>query len=212
MKIKFSGVSKILFASISFTILLLAARIIYTGTLTYAFYLWNLFLALIPLGASSRLIRQNKLGIIAIAWLSLWLLFLPNAPYLVTDIFHFKERSGCPQWFDLVLVSSASWNGIFAGILSLLQAERFLKKIFENKWVQLSLVFSIILCGYGVYMGRFLRFNSWDIITDPLGVGNFIKGSLIHPHQNLSLWAFTIVFSGMFGIIFFTIKRLKTEN
>ncbi len=212
MKIKFSGVSKILFASISFTILLLAARIIYTGTLTYAFYLWNLFLAIIPLGASNRLIRQNKLGIIAIIWLSLWLLFFPNAPYLVTDIFHFRERAGCPQWFDLVLVSSASWNGIFAGILSLLQVERFLKKFFENKWVQPSLVFFIILCGYGVYMGRFLRFNSWDIIKDPLGVGNFIKGSLIHPHQNLSLWAFTVVFSGMFGIIFFTIKRLKTEN
>ena len=212
MKIKFSEVNKILFASISFTVLLLVARIIYTGELTYAFYLWNLFLALIPVVASSRLIRQNKLGIIAVAWLSLWLLFFPNAPYLVTDIFHFRERPGCPQWFDLVLVSSASWNGIFTGILSLMLVEKFLKRFFENKWVQLSLVFFIILCGYGVYMGRFLRFNSWDIITDPLGVGYFIKNSLIHPHQNLSLWAFTIVFSGLFGIIFFTIKRLKTEN
>lgn len=212
MKIKFSGVYKILFASISFTILLLVARIIYTGELTYAFYLWNLFLALIPLAASSRLIQQNKLGIIAVAWLSLWLLFFPNAPYLVTDIFHFRERSGCPQWYDLILVSSASWNGIFTGILSLLQVEKFLKKLFENKWVQLSLVFFIILCGYGIYMGRFLRFNSWDVITDPLGVGSYIKNSLIHPHQNVSLWAFTIVFSGMFGIIFFTIKKLKTEN
>jgi uncharacterized membrane protein len=212
MKIKFSGVYKIIFASISFTILLLIARIIYTGEFTYAFYMWNLFLALIPLVASSRLIHQNKLGIIAVAWLSLWLLFFPNSPYLVTDLFHFKERSGCPQWFDLVLVSSATWNGIFTGILSLLQVERFLKKFFENKWVQLSLAFFIILCGYGVYMGRFLRFNSWDLIIDPIGVGSYIKNSLVHPHQNLSLWAFTVVFSGMFGIIFFTIKNLKIEN
>jgi uncharacterized membrane protein len=212
MKIKFSGVYKIIFASISFTILLLIARIIYTGEFTYAFYMWNLFLALIPLVASARLIHQNKLGIVAVAWLSLWLLFFPNSPYLVTDLFHFKERSGCPQWFDLVLVSSATWNGIFTGILSLLQVERFLKKFFENKWVQISLAFFIILCGYGVYMGRFLRFNSWDLIIDPIGVGSYIKNSLVHPHQNLSLWAFTVVFSGMFGIIFFTIKNLKIEN
>jgi uncharacterized membrane protein len=141
MKIQFSEINKILFASIFFTMLLLIARVIYTGKFTYAFYTWNMFLALIPLWSSRRLLCQNKLDIIAVGYLSLWLLFSPNAPYLITDIFHFKDRAGCPAWFDLVLVSSASWNGIFIGILSLLQVERFLKRYFENKWVQQPLSF-----------------------------------------------------------------------
>ena len=212
MKIQFSEINKILFASIFFTMLLLIARVIYTGKLTYAFYTWNMFLALIPLWSSRRLLCQNKLDIIAVGYLSLWLLFFPNAPYLITDIFHFKDRAGCPAWFDLVLVSSASWNGIFIGILSLLQVERFLKRYFENKWVQPTLIIFIILCGYGVYLGRFLRFNSWDIFKDPAGLSYYIKDSLIHPHQNLSTWAFTIIFSCMFGIIFFTIKKLEIEK
>jgi uncharacterized membrane protein len=69
----------------------------------------------------------------------------------------------------------------------------------------------IMLGAYVVYMGRFLRFNSWDIISDPADLAHYIKNTFIHPHQNFSMWAFTIVFSLLFGIIFFTVKELKEE-
>lgn len=210
MKTNTSAINKILFASVCFTMLLLLARIIRTGELVYTFYPWNIFLALIPLFASRRLLKQKRPGIKAILYLMIWLLYLPNAP--VTDLFHFEERRGCPIWFDLVLVSSGSWNGIITGILSLLNVEKFLKRHFENKVVQTSILFFIALCGYGVYLGRFLRFNSWDIITNPAGLASYIKSSLTHPHQNISAWAFTIIFSCMFGIIFFTIRSLNMRE
>lgn len=212
MKTNLSRTNKIVFVSLSFTMILLIARIIYTEQFIYAFYPWNIFLALVPLISSRRLLNQNRLGIKAFCYLAIWLLFLPNAPYLVTDLFHFKERTGCPLWFDLILVSSASWNGIITGTLSLMQVEQFLARHFKQKWVQVGLLFFIMLCGYGVYLGRFRRFNSWDIITNPFDLAYYIKNSLVHPHQNLSAWAFTIVFSLLFGIIFFTIKGLNAGN
>jgi len=148
----------------------------------------------------------------AICLLAMWLLFFPNAPYLVTDLFHFSEREGCPVWFDLILVSSASWNGIMIATISLLRVEEFLRKCFNHKKVLLLLLFFIVLCGYGVYLGRFPRFNSWDIITNPTGLAYYITNSLIHPHRNISVWAFTATFSWLFGIIFFTIKILGEEK
>ena len=206
-------INNILFVSVSFTMILLIARIIYTHKLVYAFYSWNIFLALIPFMCSRKLINQIKPGIKTFCYLIIWLLFLPNAPYLVTDIFHFTERIGCPVWFDLILVSSASCNGFIIGTISLMHVEQFLNRYLKHGWVQLSLLFFIALCGYGVYLGRFLRFNSWDIITDPVDLTYYIKNSLLHPHQNLSVWAFTIIFSLLFGIIFFTIKGLNgTKN
>ncbi len=204
-----SSIGKVLSLSVSFTMILLAVRIIYTQKLVYGFYPWNLFLAFIPLIASSKLLNQNRLNWKAVCLLMIWLLFFPNAPYLITDLFHFTEREGCPPWFDLILVSSATWNGIIIGALSLLQVEKFLEKSFNHTKVRLMLLFFILLCGYGVYLGRFLRFNSWDIVTNPSNLAYFIKNSLLHPHQNISTWAFTIFFGLLFAIIFFTIKGLN---
>ena len=212
MKTNFSGIDKILFVSVSFTLALLVARLVYTHEVVYMFYPWNFFLALIPMACSKRLGKLDKMNFNAICYLTIWLLFFPNAPYLVTDLFHFSEREGCPGWFDLILVSSASWNGIIIAAISLLQVEQFLRKSYNNKKVMLLLLFFIALCGYGVYLGRFPRFNSWDIITNPTGLAYFIKNSLIHPHEHISAWAFTSIFSLLFGIIFFTIKILYGER
>ena len=93
-----------------------------------------------------------------------------------------------------------------------MQVEQFLKEHFEHKRVQVSLLFFIALCGYGVYLGRFARFNSWDIITNPADLAYHIKNSLVHPYQHMAAWAFTLIFSLLFGIIFFTIKGLHVGN
>ncbi|MEO6219261.1 MAG: DUF1361 domain-containing protein [Ginsengibacter sp.] len=212
MKANISGTNKILFISIFFTMLLLAIRIIHTHEYVYAFYPWNLFLALIPLASSKRLRNQTRFGWKALFYLAIWLLFFPNAPYLLTDLFHFTERDGCPPWFDLILVSSASWNGIVIATISLLQVENFLGKCLHYKMVRMMIFCFIVLCAYGVYLGRFLRFNSWDVIANPGDLAYYIKNSLIHPRQNFSTWAFTLIFSLLFGIIFFTIKGLNQEK
>jgi uncharacterized membrane protein len=212
MKTRLTGVEKALTLSITFSISLLAIRILYTKSDVYAFYIWNTFLGIVPFLCSRKLTSQTRLGLKSILLLGGWLLFFPNAPYLVTDLFHFTARSGSPAWFDMILVTSASWNGLAMGIISLLQVEYFLKAHFRGKWVKLISYLFILLCGYGIYLGRFLRFNSWDILTNPLSLFSSIYHSILHPVQHTGTWAFTLIFSCLLGIVYSMAKQMQQRS
>jgi len=205
---KMNDLQQLVSISLGFTLVLLAARVFYTGTVMYFFYPWNLFLALVPVFFSGLLLKQKTLNYKSILLLSLWLLFLPNAPYLVTDIFHFEERPPVPFWFDLMLVVSGAWNGILLCMISLLRVERFLKTVCTPKLTGKIMPLIIFLCGYGVYIGRYLRYNSWDVVTEPVGILRMSTHHIHHPFQNLNVWLFTFVFASFLGIIYFTIKKL----
>lgn len=205
---RLSVIEKMLMISVMFTIFLLGARIIYTGQLTYVFYVWNLFLAIIPVVAGRQLARYESFGFSSVTLLMVWLLFFPNAPYIITDVFHFTERPPVPQWYDLLLVISGAWNGLMLGIVSLLYVEDFLLKRLCGMKVNLIVSGSIVLCAFGIYLGRFLRFNSWDVVTDPRDLMHAIGYRLVYPFQHVGTWAFTFAFSGLLWIIYFTLKNL----
>jgi uncharacterized membrane protein len=205
---KMNDVQQLVSISLGFTLALLIIRLFYTGTAMYFFYPWNLFLALVPVFFSGLLLKQKTLNYKSILLLALWLLFLPNAPYLVTDIFHFEERPPVPFWFDLMLVVSGAWNGILLCMISLLRVERFLKTVCTPKLTGKIMPLIIFLCGYGVYIGRYLRYNSWDVVTEPIGILRTSTHHIHHPFQNLNVWLFTFVFASFLGIIYFTIKKL----
>jgi uncharacterized membrane protein len=205
---KMNDLQQLVSISLGFTLVLLAARVFYTDTIMYFFYPWNLFLALVPVFFSGLLLKQKTLNYKSILLLGLWLLFLPNAPYLVTDIFHFEERAPVPFWFDLMLVVSGAWNGILLCMISLLRVERFLKTVCTPKLTGKIMPLIIFLCGYGVYIGRYLRYNSWDVVTEPVGILRMSTHHIHHPFQNLNVWLFTFVFASFLGIIYFTIKKL----
>lgn len=202
------GIERMLIVSASFTILLLAFRVVYSAQLMYSFYAWNLFLAAIPLFISRTLLERSFNAYKTVALLICWLIFLPNAPYIVTDVFHFTERPRVPKWFDLLLVISASWNGLMLGIVSLLQVDEFLLKIVSRVKVNIIIVISLVLSAFGIYLGRFLRFNSWDVIVNPVDLAYALGYRVIHPGQNVRTWAFTVFFGAMFSIMYFTIKKL----
>lgn len=206
---KISPIEKMLMLSICFTMCLLAIRIFRTNELTYVFYTWNMFLAIIPILFSRRLEKQESIGFATYLLIGGWLLFFPNAPYIITDLFHYRERNSAPKWYDLLLVTSAAWNGLLLGIASLMQVETYLTKHIKAGWVRLAVFSSMILCGYGIYIGRFLRFNSWNIITKPNKLINASAHHILQPQQNIKLWAFTFLFAAMFGIIYFTLKAMK---
>ena len=206
---KISAVEKMLMLSIGFTMTLLCIRIARTHELTYIFYAWNMVLAVIPFVFSRRLEHQSKFGLIACLFIGGWLLFFPNAPYIITDLFHYKEREPVPKWYDLLLVTSAAWNGLLLGIASLMQVETFLAKHIKAIWVRLAVFASMVLCGYGIYIGRFLRFNSWNVVTKPSRLANASAHHILQPQDNLKLWGFTFLFAAMFGIIYFTLKAMK---
>jgi len=209
---KLTPTEKILMVSLGFTISLLAFRIVYSGTLTYIFFAWNLFLAAIPFLFSRKLKKHEKITKVSFLLIAGWLLFLPNAPYVVTDIFHFKERHPVPLWYDLLIVASAAWNGLCLGFISMMQVEQFLSKLLSKEKVQILISCFMFLCGYGIYIGRYMRYNSWDIVSDPLSLISESTDPFLNPILHFRVWEFTLLFSVMLSIIYFTLKNLPLNT
>lgn len=208
MNLKISNTSKVLLVSIAFSMSLLLVRFVYSNTLDYRFYGWNTFLAAIPYLMSTQLLKLRKMGFIAFVFLGIWLLFFPNAPYMITDLFHYEERPEVPYWYDLMVVITGAWNGLILGLVSLMNVEIFLARYLKQGWVMFCVCISLLLCGYGVFIGRFLRFNSWDIVTDPAYIAYSSAKHVFRWQQYHKLWVFTILFSVLLGIIYFTLKNL----
>ncbi len=203
---------KMIALSVGFNFLLVVVRIILTGELQYANYFWNTFLAILPLYFAYQLSERKKVDLKAAILFALWLLFFPNAPYLVTDLIHFEPQLNYSKWADILLVMTASWNGVMIGVISLMKAEKFAKKHLNKISVRIFNVIAIFLCGYGIYLGRFLRYNSWDVVTNPIQLSMDLLGTVFLPHQHLRTWMFTLLFGTMFGIFYYTVKQLSLEK
>ncbi len=209
MKTHFAS-KKMIYLSLGFSVLLIAARIIYTSELHYIFICWNLFLAWVPF-ALSNILRAGK---DARLWLQVtllfgWLIFFPNAPYIITDFLHLGESPVVPLWFDVLLLFTASWNGLLLGILSLFQVEKFLEEKFNSRLAGICIVIFLFLCGFGVYAGRYLRWNSWEVFTDPRNIIQDTAILVLNPREHPGTWGVTVLFGVMLSIIYFTVKKLK---
>jgi uncharacterized membrane protein len=208
MNFRISTISKMLLLSVCFTMALWLVRFYYSSTTDYGFYGWNTFLAAIPYFVSTQLLKLKKLNTLAILMLAVWLVFFPNAPYIITDLFHYEERLPVPYWYDLLLVISGAWNGLILGMVSLMNVEIFLRRFLKPGWVKLAVVASLFLGSYGVFIGRFLRFNSWNVITDPRILVYTSAHHVLLPRNYPKLWVFTILFTVFLGIIYYTLQYL----
>ncbi len=201
-----------LLASSCFSCLLLFGRMITTQSLGYIFLPWNLFLAFVPYWiswwmTSNVSIIQNKIKLI----LSLagWLLFIPNSFYIITDLFHFTHIRSAPKWFDLLLIFSFAWNGILCGIISLRRIEIILSVV-KGKEFSLLIIFVVMwLNAFGIYIGRYLRYNSWDVISDPFSLISEIASMVFHPFDNLWEWGMIFCYSIFMTLLYFTLKKLS---
>ena len=193
-----------------FSVGLILFRIIYTGHLLFVFLVWNLFLAYVPYAISKRItfrpVKRRWRFLLAVF---IWLLFIPNSFYILTDLFHLDMNETVPLWYDLALLLSFAWSGLLFGIVSVRQME----KLFEvNVNVKLELFFIVpimALNGLGVYVGRYLRFNSWDVITNPFQLINDIIYLFIHPIRNRFDWSMIICYTVFLTLIYYTIKKLS---
>jgi uncharacterized membrane protein len=189
-------------------------RASYSDTKTFLFLNWNLFLAFIPWLLSSLAILKpsiQKRKIVIFLLLGTWLLFFPNAPYILTDLFHLRARYTIPIWFDLVLILSFAWTGLLFGFLSLWDIERILRKSINPKLVRCISVFLLFLGSFGVYLGRYLRWNSWDIIREPFGLFYDIGDRIINPFEHTRTWGMTL-FMGLFLTIIYLSFRLVRKR
>jgi uncharacterized membrane protein len=205
-----SGIHQILLASCCFSIMLIAIRVFYTGSFIFCFLIWNMFLAYVPYLISSLLFRKPQLidkTILFIAICIAWLLFIPNSFYIITDLFHLKWTTQMPQWFDLLMILSCAWNGVLLGILSVRQMEKIFTALWllKNSWLFIYAI--MFLNALGVYIGRFLRFNSWDVLTNPFGLVADIANLILHPLQNKDVWAMTFFYSIFMSLLYKAIKK-----
>ncbi len=156
---------------IAFCITLNLLRVSLFGTTSLLYLLWNVFLAFVPFLISSTLlwhVHHAKVSSFEIVFGGmLWLLFFPNAPYLITDFIHLSEELVAPAWFDILLIFTCAWVGLEFAYYSLLQTEELLRRWWSEISVQLSLLPVLWFTGFGIYLGRFPRFNSWDLLSSP---------------------------------------------
>ena len=202
--------NKIVYFLSVYAVILVLFRVYYTNSIFYGFMLWNLILAFIPFLITEILPLQNK----NLLWLlfPVWLLFLPNAPYLLTDIFHLKQGTAMPMWYDLLLLVTFSINGLFLYFSSL-------KRMFELIWINYSvktatflIYFAIFLSSFGVYLGRYLRWNSWEIVQEPYALFQDIFNRIANPHEHPGTWGITIGYSILFGMLFWFLNNLKINT
>lgn len=199
----------LIFCSV-FSIGLMAFRIIYTGHVLFAFLAWNLFLAFIPYVISKKMseapiTNRWKFFLCALVWL----LFIPNAFYIITDLFHLDMNENVPLWYDLALLLSFAWSGLLFGIVSVRQMEKLFERNFNRKLDVLFVLPVMALNGFGIYIGRYLRFNSWDVLTNPFQLINDIVYLFIHPLHNRFDWSMIVCYTVLLSMIYYAIKKMS---
>jgi len=200
---------KILLAIFAFIAVLICCRIYYSGTFLFTFLVWNIFLAWIPFTISYYLIKPFTESKWKQAMLFIvWLLFFPNALYIITDLIHLQIDTSVPKWFDAILLFISSVVGLMMAFISLYRVERFLTKWFSEKRIPIIIAGILFLGSFGVYLGRFLRWNSWDIISNPLGLLSSIIHRFIFPFEHLRTWGITLLLTILFYLLYFSVKKL----
>ncbi len=178
---------------------LYAGRVGLTHYWTFVFLVWNLFLAWVPyfwsLWALSIHLRYPRHWWSLLLPGALWLLFFPNAPYLITDLVHLYQRPPVPLWYDIGLLISFVWAGCFLAVASLSMMHQIFRAYLGRavSWLLVTVIMG--LCGLGIYVGRFLRWNSWDIFLYPTDVLGDIAHQLAHPLHNLEIYGVTLMFA-----------------
>lgn len=180
------------------SIFLLMIRMKLKHSFHFLFLVWNLFLAVIPFAITNYLLSSPKLNKIRLAvWFGVWLLFLPNAPYIITDLIHLTVSYGSYVWLDILVVSSFAMSGLLLFYLSFLDMKNVLKPHLKNHFNKYFFILIIYLSSFGVYLGRFLRYNSWEILSNPKYLFIDILNIITRPLAYKEAWLFTIIF-GLF--------------
>ena len=198
---------------------LVVFRIHRTGDPFYRFLAWNLMLAWVPFGlalaAYDRARRRVDalVGVLAV----LWLLFFPNAPYMLTDFIHLHESATAPLWYDALMLSAFAWTALVLGFASLYLMQMVGRLVAGAAWAWAGVVGSLALASFGVYLGRFVRFNSWDALVRPGRVADVITNQLDNPFEHPRLVATLIVLTGFLTVAYavlysFAGLRLELER
>jgi uncharacterized membrane protein len=195
----------------SFCVLLQIGRMYCSETLGYIFLTANLLLAWIPLLIAQTCYKEKS------NWKSFmlfgaWIIFFPNSGYIITDLIHLKPRNDIPFLFDTTMVFTFAFTGFITGLLSALLIYRRMKSVVSPLKCKVLIVAIMFLSGYGIYIGRFLRWNSWDIFLHPLAILSDTFVRVIHPSEHPGTYSVSIFIGMLLTLAFFAIDSFISSS
>lgn len=192
---------------------LFAGRVYLSHKSTYLFLAWNLFLAWIPYTCSLLVVilyaRYPRRWWLLLMPAALWLIFLPNAPYIITDLWHLGERKPVPLWYDIGMLATFAWSGLFLGVASLSAMQDLVAKFCGRALSWLFALGAIGASGFGIYLGRFLDWNSWDLFFEPRSIAADVLTRLAHPIRYSQAYGVTLLFAAFLLVCYLTFKSVE---
>jgi uncharacterized membrane protein len=193
---------------------LLAFRIWYSRGTLYGFFVWNLFLAAVPLVLSTILLAsaaRRRNPVLEILLLLAWIAFLPNAPYMVTDLIHLEPLPPVPVWFDSLMLGSYALLGLLLTYLSVADVERVVTWRVGRIGGAVVAYLSLAACGFGIYAGRFLRWNTWDLLVSPEELWAGAIRPLTYPATHPRTWAVTVLYGAALMLGYFVLNSVAAH-
>lgn len=187
------------------------------GSFQFGYMLWNLFLAWLPLLFAIWLVQVLRERLWS-SWYALgvsllWLIFLPNSFYLITDFIHLGTASRIDLLYDAVMLTSFIYTGVILGFSSLYLVHLELLKRLPRRHVLGWVGAILLMCSAAMYVGRDLRWNSWDILVNPAGLLFDVSDRLLHPsaypQMLVTIVSFFVLLSSMYALIWSGIKLLR---
>ena len=199
-----------------FVVVMIVARVLYAQTGEHTSIAWNLFLAWIPFALAVLVYDRARSGVVtpAVATAAaLWLLFLPNAPYIVTDLKYIGDNRAVPVLYDVVLLSAAAWTGLLLGLTSLYLMHSVARRLVGAHAAWVLATGALALSSFGIYLGRVLRWNSWDVFVRPGHITSRLTAGALHPFAHPRPIAVTVLFTSFLLVsylAFYSFARLNT--
>lgn len=213
---KVHAVVQAILVSNAVSVLLFGLRIVGTQSLDYWFLFWNLLLAWLPVLFAWLLMRSLKTRVwsepLPVLWTLLWLGFLPNSFYIMTDLIHLQSTGDIGILYDAVFMLSFIWNGLVAGLLSMYWVHRELLQRRSQQFAVIAMTAVIGLTSFAIYLGRNLRWNTWDILVNPAGllfdVSERVINPLDHPQSVTTTATFFLLISSIYYVVWTLVSAL----
>jgi len=205
-----AAVFALLGAGSAMCIALVAGRTLYSHTHHFQTLVWNLFLAWIPLLLAALIYRIATRRADLTRWILVpaalvWLLFFPNAPYIVTDLVHLGQyHDNVPGWYDVLLVAWFAWTGLLLGVVSLRLMQEIVARARGSRVGWLFVVLVTAAGSLGIYVGRFLRWNSWTVFQAPVTLADTGWDRVSQPDAGELMLGFAVLFALLFLFVYGT--------
>ena len=199
-----------------FVVAMIGFRVLYAQSSEHTAIAWNLLLAWIPFALALLVYDRARSGVMSPALVGagvLWLLFLPNAPYIVTDLKHVGSGGPVPVLYDVMLLSTAAWTGLLLGLTSLYLMHSVARRLVGAATAWALVLGALALSSFGIYLGRVQRWNSWDVFVRPGPLLNQIASGVVDPLSHPRPIAVTILFTSFLlasYLVFYSLVRLNS--